>query len=82
MNGEPDDIEADNKVVDEVFEFLQHAMDPIENTSRLSTGVSKMILDFEAQSRVKKIIPTKLLSRPVNFYTYESRLWNAYIPLF
>lgn len=69
-----DDIEANNRVVDEVFEFLQHAMEPVERTNRLSTGVSKMILDFEAQSKIKKIIPTKLLSRPVNFYTYESRL--------
>lgn len=69
-----DDIEAETRVVDEVFEFLQHAMEPVERTNRLSSGVSKMILDFEAQSRIKKIIPTKLLSRPVNFYTYESRL--------
>lgn len=69
-----DEIEANNRVVDEVFEFLQHAMEPVERTNRLSSGVGKMILDFEAQSKIKKIIPTKLLSRPVNFYTYESRL--------
>lgn len=69
-----DDIEANNRVVDEVFEFLQHAMEPVERSNRLSSGVSKMILDFEAQSKIKKIIPTKLLSRPVNFYSYESRL--------
>lgn len=69
-----DEIEANNRVVDEVFEFLQHAMEPVERTNRLSSGVGKMILDFEAQSKIKKIIPTKLLSHPVNFYTYESRL--------
>lgn len=73
-NEESAEIEANNRVVDEVFEFLQHAMEPVERTHRISSGVSKMILDFEAQSKIKKIIPTKLLSRPVNFYTYESRL--------
>lgn len=67
------DIEA-TQIIDDVFEFLQHAAD--ENVEILSqkrtSNVSKMILNFEAESRVKKSIPTKLLSRPVNFYSYDN----------
>lgn len=70
MSGE---VEAD-KLIDDVFEFLQHAGE--ENVDDLSqkrtSNVSKMILNFEAESRIKKSIPTKLLSRPVNFYSYDN----------
>lgn len=66
------EIEAD-KIIDDVFEFLQHAGDEnAELSQKRTSNVSKMILNFEAESRVKKSIPTKLLSRPVNFYSYEN----------
>lgn len=66
------EIEA-NKIIDDVFEFLQHAADDnVDLAQKRTSNVSKMILNFEAESRVKKSIPTKLLSRPVNFYSYEN----------
>lgn len=71
-NGE-NEFDAD-KIIDDVFGFLQQANDDCGNLvgQKRTTNVSKMILNFEAESRVKKSIPTKLLSRPVNFYSYES----------
>lgn len=66
------ELEA-NKIIDDVFEFLHHAADDdVELSQKRISNVSKMILNFEAESRVKKSIPTKLLSRPVNVYSYES----------
>lgn len=65
-------IEEDNKVVDDVFEFLHYSTSPENETNRNSIGVSKMLLYFEEKSKLKKKVPTKLLSRPVNFYTYET----------
>lgn len=60
------------KIIDDVFEFLQHAADDnVDLEQKRTSNVSKMILNFEAESRIKKSIPTKLLSRPVNFYSYE-----------
>lgn len=67
------EIEA-TKIIDDVFEFLQQADENVDLSQKRNSNVSKMILNFEAESRVKKSIPTKLLSRPVNFYSYESRL--------
>lgn len=69
------DAEA-TRIIDDVFEFLQHANDDnvVELSQKRTSNVSKMIMNFEAESRIKKSIPTKLLSRPVNFYSYESRL--------
>lgn len=67
------ELEANTKIIDDVFEFLQYASSADEKeTKRKSNNVSKMILNFEAESKIKKSIPTKLLSRPVNFYTYET----------
>lgn len=66
------EIEA-TKMIDDVFEFLQHAADDnVDLSQKRISNVSKMILNFEAESRIKKSIPTKLLSRPVNFYSYEN----------
>lgn len=66
------EIEAD-KIIDDVFEFLHHVSDDnVELSQKRTSNVSKMILNFEAECRVKKSIPTKLLSRPVNFYSYEN----------
>lgn len=67
-------IEEDNKVVDEVFRFLPPSSPEMEVRSKKRNGVSEMIVSFEAKSKIKKKVPTKLLSAPVNFYTYESRL--------
>lgn len=66
-----DEIEA-TQIIDDVFEFLQHTDDDMNLTQKRTSNVSKMILNFEAESRIKKAIPTKLLSRPVNFYSYEN----------
>lgn len=72
------EIEAHSKIIDDVFSFLSNpSSTSCPETNRKMSNVSKMIMNFEAESRVKKSIPTKLLSRPVNFYsyeTYESRL--------
>lgn len=65
-------IEA-NKVIDDVFGFLQYDDHiDVELSQKRTSNVSKMILNFEAESRAKKAIPTKLLSRPVKFYSYNS----------
>lgn len=70
------EIENDYKVVDAVFEFLDN--DPVvnETTSRPvpAVRVSKMLSFYEEKSRNKPIVPKKLLSRPVNVYSYNSRL--------
>lgn len=66
------DAEENNKVVDDVFGFLNDPTSP-EPVPKRKTAVSKMLKYFEEKSRNKKIIPTKLLSRPVNFYE-SSRL--------
>jgi hypothetical protein len=68
-------IEEHNKVVDDVFRFLQDSdqMSSPEQQPKVKTafGVSKMLLYFEAKSRNKKHVPTKLLSAPVNSYEGE-----------
>lgn len=67
-----------DRIIDDVFGFLNTSIeDNADLRPKSTTNVSKMILNFEAESRNKKPIPTKLLSRPVNFYSfdsYESRL--------
>lgn len=71
------DIDEDNKVVDAVFGFLDATSDDIGDESvsvESPPHVSDMLVYFEAKSRDKKPVPSKLLSRPVGFYTYESRL--------
>lgn len=73
INNHSINIEEDNKVVDDVFGFLPSSPE-MEVRSKKMNGVSEMIVSFEAKSKVKKKVPTKLLSAPVNFYTYESRL--------
>lgn len=67
-------VEEDNKIVDDVFGFLEGTTSPEPVPKRKpSLAVSKMRQYFEEKSRNKKIIPTKLLSRPVNYYE-SSRL--------
>lgn len=65
-------IEEDNKVVDDVFGFLSMPEAEMVRPKQVN-GIRNMISSFEAQSKVKKIVPSKLLSRPVKVYTYESR---------
>lgn len=76
------DLDA-SKIIDDVFGFLQYASSTEDSVScdlsqKRTSNVSKMIMNFEAESRIKKSIPTKYLSRPVNIYSYndsyESRL--------
>lgn len=69
-------IEENNKVIDDVFDFLKHTSTSPELLPKPKklNGVSKMISSFEQHYKIKKKVPSKLLSRPVNFYTYESRL--------
>lgn len=67
-------VDDDNKIVDDVFGFLEGTTSPEPVPKRKpSLAVSKMRQYFEEKSRNKKIIPTKLLSRPVNYYE-SSRL--------
>lgn len=66
--------EQENEVVDDLFRFLSETSPVLEHKPKVGTGVSKMLLFFEDQSRNKKQVPSKLLSRPVNVYSYESRL--------
>lgn len=67
-------FEQENEVVDDLFKFLSESSPVPEPRNKVGMGVSKMLLFFEDQSRNKKPVPSKLLSRPVNVYTYESRL--------
>lgn len=73
-------IEKDNDVVDDLFKFLSETSPEPEpkhkenNGGTNALGVSKMLLFFEEKSRNKKHVPSKLLSHPVNYYSYESRL--------
>lgn len=68
-------FEQENEVVDDLFKFLSETS-PVAQPKykKEGSGVSKMLLFFEDQSRNKKNVPSKLLSRPVNVYSYESRL--------
>lgn len=67
-------FEQENDVVDDLFKFLSESSPVPEPRNKVGMGVSKMLVFFEDQSRNKKPVPSKLLSRPVNVYTYESRL--------
>lgn len=69
------DIDEDNRVVDDVFGFLQYSpeLDKDNNLNGVS-NINNMIDFFEEESKLEKHIPRKLLSRPVQFYQYSSRL--------
>lgn len=70
-NGHQIYIEEDNKVVDDVFGFLPEPMSPEPQPKQQKTAVSNLLLFFEKQTRRKKKVPKKLLSRPVNQYGQE-----------
>lgn len=68
-------IEEDKKVVDDVFGFLQDPTTPIAKKKPVRAAtfkVSKMISYLEEKSRNLKYIPSKLLSRPVQYYDSSS----------
>jgi myosin-7 len=72
-------IEEEDKMVDDVFSFLTELQTPVmkpKTTTRHTPTfkVSKMISYLEARSRNLKHIPSKLLSRPVNYYDSTTRL--------
>lgn len=68
-------IEEDTNLVGNLFQFLPPSSPEMEVRSKHQhNSVSQMITSFEAKSKAKKVVPSKLLSAPVNFYTYESRL--------
>ena len=71
-------IEDQNKVVDDVFEFLKGFqtpnMKPKNPRNTPSFRVSKMISYLEEKSRSLKHIPSKLLSRPVTRYDSNTKL--------
>lgn len=68
-------IEEDEKMIEMMFAFLPGSPEmEVRSKQHLYNSVSQMITSFEEKSKVKKFVPTKLLSAPVNFYTYESRL--------
>ncbi|TMW39750.1 hypothetical protein DOY81_015169 [Sarcophaga bullata] len=58
------DVESSKKVVDDVFGFLDDA----DVSGPVISNVREKSLMFEQEFRKNKFIPTKLLSRPVNYY--------------
>lgn len=58
------DVESSKKVVDDVFGFLDDA----DVSGPVVSNVREKSLMFEQELRKNKFIPTKLLSRPVNYY--------------
>lgn len=74
-------VEEDYKVVDELFNFLTELQTPkmqpksaARQKSQPTFRVSRMISYLEAKSRNIRHIPSKLLSRPVNYYDSSTRL--------
>lgn len=71
-------IDEQTKVVDDVFGFLTDLQTPKmqpKNPQRAPTfKVSKMISYLEDKSRNLKYIPSKLLSRPFNYYDSSTKL--------
>lgn len=70
--------EEDNKIVDDVFDFLENLqtpkLKPKNPRNTPSFRVSKMISYLEAKSRSLKHIPSKLLSRPTTHYDSTTKL--------
>lgn len=79
-NGHQIYIEEDNKVVDDVFGFLPEPMSPEPQPKQQKTAVSNLLLFFEKQTRRRKKVPKKLLSRPVTQYGQEANYdsYNQY----
>lgn len=58
------DLESSKQIVDDVFGFLDDA----DVSAPVVSNVREKSLMFERELRLKKNIPIKLLSRPVNYY--------------
>ncbi|XP_037958091.1 unconventional myosin-VIIa isoform X2 [Teleopsis dalmanni] len=58
------DVESSKQIVDDVFGFLDDA----DVSGPIGPNVREKSLMFERELRIKKNIPSKLLSRPVNYY--------------
>jgi myosin-7 len=74
-------LEEDYEVVDKLFDFLTELQTPqmkpkyaARQKPQPTFRVSRMISYLEAKSRNLKHIPSKLLSRPVNYYDSSTRL--------
>lgn len=64
------DVESSKQIVDDVFGFLN---DEPDVSGPLGPNVKEKSLIFERQLRLRKEVPTKLLSRPVNYYEAAPR---------
>lgn len=64
------DVESSKQIVDDVFGFLN---DEPDVSGPLGPNVKEKSLIFERQLRLRKDVPTKLLSRPVNYYEAAPR---------
>ncbi|XP_053958036.1 unconventional myosin-VIIa [Anastrepha ludens] len=62
------DVESSKQIVDDVFGFLDDA----DVNGPVISNVREKSLMFERESRLKKDIPAKLLSRPVRYYDPQS----------
>lgn len=64
------DVESSKQIVDDVFGFLN---DEPDVSGPLGPNVKEKSLLFERELRLRKDVPTKLLSRPVNYYEAAPR---------
>ncbi|ALC38957.1 maker451 [Drosophila busckii] len=64
------DAESSKQIVDDVFGFLN---DEPDVSGPLGPNVKEKSLMFERELRLRKDVPTKLLSRPVNYYEAAPR---------
>ncbi|XP_034126016.1 unconventional myosin-VIIa isoform X1 [Drosophila guanche] len=64
------DVESSKQMVDDVFGFLN---DEPDVSGPLGPNVKEKSLMFERELRLRRDVPTKLLSRPVNYYEAAPR---------
>jgi len=64
------DVESSKQMVDDVFRFLN---DEPDVSGPLGPNVKEKSMMFEQALRLRKDVPTKLLSRPVNYYEAAPR---------
>lgn len=68
--GSPIDVESSKQMVDEMFRFLN---DEPDVSGPLGPNVKEKSLMFEQALLMRRDVPTKLLSRPVNYYEAAPR---------
>lgn len=64
------DVESSKQMVDDVFRFLN---DEPDVSGPLGPNVKEKSMMFEQALRLRRDVPTKLLSRPVNYYEAAPR---------